>query len=43
LAFLDLEEEAGPSIITGEMDLLFLVLLYGVEDLVDEVFFLSLG
>jgi hypothetical protein len=43
LAFLDFEEEAGPSIITGEMALLFLLLLYGVENLMSEVFFWSLG
>jgi hypothetical protein len=38
-----LEEEDGSYAITGEMALIFLLLLYGVEDLVDEVFFLSLG
>jgi hypothetical protein len=43
LDFLDLEEEVGSSTITGEMTLLFLLLLCGVEDLVDEFFFLSLG
>ena len=43
LALLDLEEEAGSSTITGEMALIFLLQLCGVEDLVDEVLFLSLG
>jgi hypothetical protein len=38
-----LEEEVGPSAITGEMDLLFVLLLCGVEKLMSKVLLWSLG